>query len=99
MRCIWKIDKVQVKNRATHRQKVSVRVKQVLYVMMGGKTQRCLTRNATHTRLLENAGPQFHCLPDAESMDYFSLFFNDKLLNNIVVETNMYETQNFRTSA
>jgi hypothetical protein len=36
----------------------------------------------------KNAGPQFHHLPDAEPMDYFSLFFNDELLNNIVVETN-----------
>jgi hypothetical protein len=34
------------------------------------------------------AGPQFHLLPDAEPMDYFSLFFNDELLNSIVVETN-----------
>jgi hypothetical protein len=38
----------------------------------------------------KNAGPQFHLLPDAEPMVYFSLFFNDKLLNNIVVETNRY---------
>jgi hypothetical protein len=38
----------------------------------------------------KNAGPQFHLLPDAEPMDYFSLFFNDELLNNIVVETNRY---------
>jgi hypothetical protein len=38
----------------------------------------------------KNAGPQFHLLPDAESMDYFSLFFNDELLNNNVVETNRY---------
>jgi hypothetical protein len=36
----------------------------------------------------KNAGPQFHLLPDdAEPMDYFSLFFSDELLNNIVVET------------
>jgi hypothetical protein len=38
----------------------------------------------------KNAGPQFHLLPDAEPMDYFSLFFNDELLNSIVVETNRY---------
>jgi hypothetical protein len=38
----------------------------------------------------KNAGPQFHLLPDAEPMDYFSLLLNDKLLNNIVVETNRY---------
>jgi hypothetical protein len=40
-----------------------------------------------------NAGPQFHLLPAAELMDYFSLFFNDKLLNN-VVETNRYARHN-----
>jgi hypothetical protein len=34
----------------------------------------------------KNAGPQFNLLPDAEPMDYFSLFFNDKLLNNYVIE-------------
>jgi hypothetical protein len=38
----------------------------------------------------KNAGPQFNLLPDAELMDYFSLFFNDELLNNIVIETNRY---------
>jgi hypothetical protein len=38
----------------------------------------------------KNAGPQFHLLPDAEPMVYFSLFFNDELLNNIIVETNRY---------
>jgi hypothetical protein len=38
----------------------------------------------------KNAGPQFHLLPDAEPMDYFSLFPNDELLNNIAVETNRY---------
>jgi hypothetical protein len=36
----------------------------------------------------KNAGPQFHLLP--EPMYYFRLFFNDELLNNIVVETNRY---------
>jgi hypothetical protein len=45
-----------------------------------------------------NAGPQFHLLPHAEPMDYFSLFFNDEFLNN-VVETNWYVRQNFGTSA
>jgi hypothetical protein len=38
----------------------------------------------------KNAGPQFHLLPDAEPIDYFSLFFNNELLNNIVVGTNRY---------
>jgi hypothetical protein len=36
----------------------------------------------------KNAGPQFNLLPDAEPSDY--LFFNDQLLNNIVIETNRY---------
>jgi hypothetical protein len=38
----------------------------------------------------KNAGPQFHLLPDAELMDYFSLFFTDELLNNTVIEINRY---------
>jgi hypothetical protein len=41
----------------------------------------------------KDAGPQFHLLPDAEPMDYLSLFFSDELLNNIVVETNRYARQ------
>jgi hypothetical protein len=50
-------------------------------VTMGDKKPNAYT-------FTKNAGPQFHLLPDAEPMDYFSLFFNDELLNNIVVETN-----------
>jgi hypothetical protein len=42
----------------------------------------------------KNAGPQFNLLPDVDPMGYFSLFFNDEFLNNIVIET-----QNFGTSA
>jgi hypothetical protein len=38
----------------------------------------------------KNAGPQFNLLPSAEPMDYFRLFFNDELSNNIVIETNRY---------
>jgi hypothetical protein len=38
----------------------------------------------------KNAGPQFNLLPDAEAMDYFILFFNEGLLNDIVIETNRY---------
>jgi hypothetical protein len=38
----------------------------------------------------KNVGPQFNLLPDAEPMDYFILFFNDELLNNIVVESKRY---------
>jgi hypothetical protein len=56
---------------------------------MGGKMLRWAARNPTHT-LIKNAGPQFHLLPDAEPMDYFSLFFNDEPLNSIVVETKRY---------
>jgi hypothetical protein len=52
-------------------------------VMMGDKKLNAYTSTKT-------AGPQFHLLPDAELIDYFNLFFNDELLNNIVVETNRY---------
>jgi hypothetical protein len=52
-------------------------------VMMGDKKLNAYT-------LTKNAGPQFHLLPDAEPMDYFSLFFNDELLISIVVQTNRY---------
>jgi hypothetical protein len=52
-------------------------------VMMGDKKLNAHTFTKT-------AGPQFHLLPDAEPMDYFSLFFNDELSNNTVVETNRY---------
>jgi hypothetical protein len=38
----------------------------------------------------KNVGPQFNLLPDAEPMDYFILFFNDELLNKIVIGTNRY---------
>jgi hypothetical protein len=42
----------------------------------------------------KSAWPQFNLLPDAEPMDYFSLLFNDELLNNIVIETNRNVTHN-----
>jgi hypothetical protein len=38
----------------------------------------------------KNAGPQCNLLPDAEPIDYFSLFFNDDPLHDIVVETIRY---------
>jgi hypothetical protein len=38
----------------------------------------------------KNAGPQFNLLLVAQPMDYFSLFFSDELLNNIVIQTNRY---------
>jgi hypothetical protein len=40
----------------------------------------------------KNAGPQLNLLPDAEPMEYFSLFFNDEILNN-VTETSSRETK------
>jgi hypothetical protein len=52
-------------------------------IMMGDKKLNAYT-------FTKNAGTQFHLLPDAEPMNYFSLFFNDELLNSIVVETNRY---------
>jgi hypothetical protein len=39
---------------------------------------------------IKNAGPQFNLLPDAEPIDYLIVFFNDELLNNIVIKTNRY---------
>jgi hypothetical protein len=44
-------------------------------------------------KFTKNVGPQFNLLPHAEPMDYFSLFFNDELLNNTVIETNRYARQ------
>jgi hypothetical protein len=41
----------------------------------------------------KNAGPQFNLLPDADPICYFSLFFNDELLNNIVIETGTRDTK------
>jgi hypothetical protein len=50
---------------------------------MGNKKPKAYTFTKT-------AGSQFNLLPDTEPMDYFSLFFNDELLNNTVTETNRY---------
>jgi hypothetical protein len=36
------------------------------------------------------AGPQFHLLPAAEPIYYFSLFLNDEHLNSVAVETNRH---------
>ena len=61
-------------------------------VTMGDKKPKAYT-------FTRNSGPQFN-LPDAEPLDYFSLFFIDELLSDIVIETNKYaKTQNFETSA
>jgi hypothetical protein len=35
----------------------------------------------------KNAGPQLNLLPDSEPMDYFTLFFNDEHMINIIIET------------
>jgi hypothetical protein len=40
----------------------------------------------------KDAGPQFN-LPHAEPMVYFSFFFSDELLNNIVMKANRYGRQ------
>jgi hypothetical protein len=37
----------------------------------------------------KNVEPRFN-LPGVEPMDYFRLFFNDELLNNILIERNRY---------
>jgi hypothetical protein len=54
---------------------------------MGGKTMG--DKKPKAYTVIKNAGPQVNLLPDAEPMDYFSLFFND-LLKNIVIEKNRY---------
>jgi hypothetical protein len=46
-------------------------------VTLGNKKPKAFT-------VSKNAGPQFNLLPNAEPMDYFSLFFNDELLNNLL---------------
>jgi hypothetical protein len=56
-------------------------------VTMGDKKPKAYT-------FTKNVGPQFNLLPDAEPMDYFSLFFTDELLNNIVIGTNRYMRYN-----
>jgi hypothetical protein len=71
--------------------KVRARVKQVLRVdgwedvTMGDNKPNAYT-------FTKNAGPQFNPLPDAEPMDYYSLFFSNELLNNTVIDTKF---QNF----
>jgi hypothetical protein len=52
-------------------------------VTMGNKKLNAYT-------FTKNVRPQFHLLPDAKPIDYFSLFFNDELLSSIVVETNRF---------
>jgi hypothetical protein len=51
-------------------------------VIMGNKKTKAYT-------FTKKAGPQFNLLPD-ESTDYFILFFNYEILNNIVIQTNRY---------
>jgi hypothetical protein len=47
-------------------------------------------KNPKAYKFTKNAEPQFNLLPDTEPMDYFSLFLNDELLHNIVIESNRY---------
>jgi hypothetical protein len=49
---------------------------------MGNKKPKAFT-------FTKNVGPQLNLLPAAQPMD-FSSFFNDELLNNMVIETNRY---------
>jgi hypothetical protein len=57
-------------------------------VTMGDKEPKAYT-------FARNSGAQFN-LPDSEPMDYFSLFFIDEGLSDIVIETGKYaKTQNF----
>jgi hypothetical protein len=48
-----------------------------------------VTRNPRHTHLIKMRST-FNFLLNSELVDYFLLFFNDELLNNIVIETNRY---------
>jgi hypothetical protein len=66
-----------------------VRVKQVLLCAEGSE-DIIGNKIAMAYTFSYNAGPQFNLLPDAEPMGYFILFFNDELLNNIVIETKRY---------
>jgi hypothetical protein len=43
----------------------------------------------------KNTRSKLNLLPDVEPMDYFRLFFNDKLLNNTVTKTNRYARDTF----
>jgi hypothetical protein len=45
----------------------------------------CDNKPKAHT-FTKNARPQFNLPLDAEPIDYFVLFFNDELLNNIFIE-------------
>jgi hypothetical protein len=38
----------------------------------------------------KNTRSKLNLLPDGEPLDYFSLFFNDMLLNNTVTKTNRH---------
>jgi hypothetical protein len=64
-----------VKNRATKCQKVSE--KQVLLRVNGWEGVTLCDKKPKAYTFTKNAGQQFNLLPDAEPMDYFSLFFND----------------------
>jgi hypothetical protein len=47
----------------------------------------------------KNAGPKLGLPSDAEPIDYFTLFFNEELLSEIVTETNRYvKEKNIKTA-
>jgi hypothetical protein len=58
-------------------------------VMKGDKKLKAYTFS-------KNSGPQYNLLLEAEPMDYFSIFFNDELLDNIVTERNRYVRHKFQ---
>jgi hypothetical protein len=67
-------DKVQVRKQATHRQKVSVSETSVLCID-GWEDVTMADKKLNAYTFTKNARPQFHLLPDAEPMDYFSFIF------------------------
>jgi hypothetical protein len=59
-----------------------VRVKQMLLMLMGGKTRQWVTRNPTHTHLLKMQG---HNLTFCQMQSpWIILFFNYELLNTLL---------------
>jgi hypothetical protein len=65
-------------------------VKQVLQRVDGWEDVTVGDKKPNIYTYTKNAEPQFSLMQDAESMDYFILFFSYELLNNIVIETDSY---------
>jgi hypothetical protein len=78
-KCKWRIE--QSSERECESETSVVHFGGLEDVTMGDKKPKAYT-------FTKNAWPQFNLLPDAEPMVY--LFFNDNLLNNIVIETKRY---------